>query len=150
MISEREYLKLRAEIENRCRLDIEALDRVWSMAYKGTPPRQKPKPQSSTRAITKVLEKVNDALEVVNDSLNKRGAVREVIRSFTGAFGSKDVRAALEAHNPEASRMINDNQLSSIIARLADLDEIHIMVPKSGRTAAVYVPGPKPAEVKAL
>lgn len=151
MISEREYLKLRAEIESRCRLDIEALDRVWSMAHKGQPAPQKATPVRSPSAIGTIVAKATEQLLVEAEAaaLNKRAAVRAAIHALSGEFGSKDVRAALERDNPEASARISENQLSSIIARLADLGEIHVVIERQGRTPASYAHGPKPVEVQA-
>jgi hypothetical protein len=149
MISERDYLKMRTEIENRCRLDLEALDRVWSMAHRGEPPPQKAKPQHSSNAIPKTLDIANTALEIATEALNKRATVRAAVQSLSGEFGSKDVRTALERISPEASAQISDNQLSSIIARLAELSEIHAVTPKSGRTPAIYAHGPRSEEVRA-
>src|SRR5579863_7023668 len=117
MISERDYLKMRAKIEDDYRRDIEALDRVWAFAHKEPPPQQKKAtPAGSTNAITQVLETVNAALETHVATLNKRASVRSAIQSIPGDFGSKDVRAALERIDPQASAQITDNQLSSIIS----------------------------------
>lgn len=140
---------MRTEIENRYRDDLEALNRVWSMAHKGAaPPQKKANPVHHKDATGQVLEVVAGALEIAG-SYNKRAAVRAAIQSFSGAFGSKDVRAALLNANPALSAVITDNQLSSIIARLAELNEIHAVVSKTGRTPAVYCAGPKPLEVQA-
>jgi hypothetical protein len=144
MISERDYLKMRSEIENRCRLDIEALDRVWAMAYKGVPPPQKVTPHQGSRAISRVS--LNPGAFAAAESLNKRAVVRAAVQSLPGEFGSKDVRGAMDSISPEASRHILDNQLSSNLAKLVELGEIHVRTQKVGRTPAVYAHGPKPLE----
>jgi hypothetical protein len=148
MISEREYCKMRAKIEDEYHRNVDALDRIWFLSHPLQAPPQKTTPNQRPAAIAKPAAEVPNAAdgEVL---FSKRGAVRAAIHGLSGHFGSKDIRAALTASDPEASRQITDNQLSSIIARLAELEEIYAVIPKTGRTPAVYALGAKPKEAMA-
>lgn len=128
---ERDYLRKRAEIEAHCQRDLEALDRVWAMFHTEAPP-QKVVSKRRTSAIADLSGNQEDK------SFGKRDTVRVALQGLSGEFMTKNVRAVLDERFPDRSPAITENQLSSILARLAKRGEIDVVRPKSGRMAAIY------------
>jgi hypothetical protein len=141
-MKERDYLKKRQEIEQQCRNDLAALDRVWAMFSKASPP-------ASTEPLPRVpWPRARVAEEIDDNSPNKRDAVRAALSSFAGReFMSKDVRDKLDTEHPEVSRVITENQLSSIVSRLASMGEIIVVRAKVGRSPAIYALKHPPSEI---
>jgi hypothetical protein len=132
-VKEREYLRKRQEIEDRCRRDLEVLERAWTL-FNGDVPVPKPTPKS--KPIARIAVSGNGPRQA--STFSKRDAVRDALTFIFGTFGSRSVRVALDANYPEKSLEITDNQLAAIISRLASMGELVIVQPKLGRSPAIY------------
>jgi hypothetical protein len=126
-MKKRDYLKKRSELVADYRQKIEALEIVWRMFNP-----DEPVPSEGTERESE------DAAATWPHEVSKRDAVRQAIAILSGDFGARDVRAALNQINPEWSAGLDDNQLSSLVARLAEKSEIGITKPKVGRAPAIY------------
>lgn len=131
-MKEREYLKKRAELQEECQRKLEALDLVWAMFNTGPTP-------STSKALSIGHSDPSTPDADWPFSISKRDAVREALTTLSvPSFTAREIRATLTATNPDLSEKITDNQLSSIVSRLADMGEITVLRKKIGRSPAVY------------
>ncbi len=125
----RDYIKMRTEIQAECKHKLESLDTVWRLFH--------PNDELPTE---RMIEPAG-AVSATRDwpfSISKRLAVRQAVAGLQGDFSAKDVRVALTALHEGWSEKIDENQLSSLVARLASRGELETVQAKSGRSAATY------------
>ena len=119
-----DYLEMRRKIEKEFKDKLEALDKVYSM-FGGVPLN----PTNGTSSLP---------MDWTAD-ISKRDAVRNAVKELTKLqFGLKDIREIFEAKFPQQSNAITDNQLSAILSKLAEMDEIESVKKKVGKSPAVY------------
>jgi len=123
----RDYLRKRAELDAEYKQRIEALEIVWRMFNA----------DESLPTVESARDIEDDALQWPFE-ISRRDVVRQAIATISGSFTAKDVRSALKSLNNDWSERLDDNQLSSLVARLADKKEIGVLKAKSGREPAVY------------
>ena len=126
-MKKRDYLKKRSELASEYQQKVEALEIVWRMFNP-----DEPLPNDDTERETE------DNVGSWPFEISKRDVVRQAISTLSGNFGAKDVRTALVELNREWSVGLDDSQLSSLVARLAEKNEIGVLTPKSGRAPAIY------------
>ena len=126
-MKKRDYLKKRSELVADYQQKIGALEIVWRMF---NPDEPVPSDDSERESEDAALSWPYD--------VSKRDVVRQAIARLSGDFGARDVRAALSQINPEWSAGLDNNQLSSLVARLAEKSEIGVTKPKVGRAPAIY------------
>jgi hypothetical protein len=126
-MKKRDYIKKRSELTSEYQQKIEALEIVWRMF---NPDEPLPMEDSEREA--------EDGTSTWPFEISKRDVVRQAIATLSGEFGAKDVRAALSELNESWSAGLDDNQLSSLVARLAEKHEIGVTRAKTGRAPAIY------------
>jgi hypothetical protein len=126
-MNRKDYQKLRDEAKREYDEKIKALDTVWEMVH-GRPPANSGgnngNPASPAREWT--------------HNISKRDAVREAMKTIPGEFNIHRVRDALKAVHPTVEPEIADNQLSAIVSKLFELDELKQIRQKVGKAPAVY------------
>jgi len=114
-MNEREYRKLSAQIEQRYREDIAALDRIWQLA--------KPSANGTSRAVKGTRGVVQDG-------------VRAAIGEINGKFTLRDVEHWIRANKPD----LHDTARTTISGTLKRLvgKEIEVLEAGKGKRATVY------------
>src|SRR5262245_39191875 len=112
-VTRREYLNLRAKIEQTYRDDLAALDRVWRLSSgrdedSGDESEQAETPERRTRGSVDRL-------------------VRWVIADLPEPFGLREVQGSLSVRSPEESRSIPRASISSALMRLADAGMLDVV-----------------------
>jgi hypothetical protein len=121
-MNKKEYQKLRDDLRQEYEKKLAALDMVWEMMG-GKPTASSPSMQSGKEWA---------------HAISKRDAVRETIKTINGEFNMHAVRHALLALHPAISQEIEDNALSAIISKLAEMEEITTVRHKVGKAPAIY------------
>ncbi len=110
---EREYLRLKKEIEDRCRKDLEALERVWQLSKRDEP-----------------------------DNKIKRGdlqnAIVRVVSELKQDFTAEQVLARLKTAAPEIGEKTKASTVSSALKRMHENGEIDAVIRGIGRKPSVY------------
>lgn len=117
-MKEREYRKLRNEIEAEYHKKIEALDLVWKMSCGET---------AANGAAGQVFGK---------GTLLK--AVRQALEGLRGDFVLKDVVERIRVNNSSFAATLKRASLSSTLKRLAKSHEIEVVEPGKGKRASTY------------
>jgi hypothetical protein len=117
-MQEREYLRLKREIHERCRKDLESLERVWQLS------------------IETGGAKKDDATEGI-----KRGdlqtAILRAIGQFNGNFTAEDMHEKIKETDPEIGAKAKPTSVSSALMRM-DGNEIEVIERGVGRKRSVY------------
>jgi hypothetical protein len=117
-----EYIAKRKEIEAECRKKLAILDEAFKL-WGGNPVGSK----NGTAAM--------ESVPAWTQNISKRDAVRSAIKKLPGSFSLKDVKAVVES---EYGGGIADNQLSAILSKLSEKEEITLVKKKAGKAPAVY------------
>jgi hypothetical protein len=121
----REYVKKREELDFDYRQKLDALAIVWKMFNPDTP-----------------LPEVNPETgkPAWRFEITKRDAAHQAMETLKGTFQTKDVRFALEQINDEWAASLDDDELSSLVARIVLNSENKFVIaePKAGRSPAKY------------
>jgi hypothetical protein len=116
-MQEREYLRLKREIQERCRKDLESLERVWQLS----------------------METGGAKLDS-SDGI-KRGdlqnAIIRAIGQFTGNFTAEDMHQKIKETDPEIGAKAKPTSVSSALMRM-DGNEIEVIERGVGRKRSVY------------
>lgn len=116
-MQEREYLRLRREIEERCKADLASLERVWEL--------------SRTSGGSK--KDTGDGI--------KRGdlqnAIIRAIGQFATDFTAEQMHARIKVTDPEIGEKAKPSSVSSALNRMEG-SEIEIVVRGVGRKPSVY------------
>lgn len=120
-MTEKDYLKLRKQIDERYRADVDALNRIWGLSNKVTPP---------------------SANETKDPKVQIRGhlvqTIREIIPSIPGKFTVHEIERRLIERVPEIS--IKRTSLSQVLKRLLEDEKIINLVEAGvGRAPSVYI-----------
>jgi len=114
-MKEREYLRLKRQIEDECRQKLNALDLVWQMA--------------------------SDNGNKEPDSGIKRGdlqhAILRAIAMFSHDFTAEQVLAKIRANDPEIGEKAKASSVSSALKRMNG-NEIETVIRGLGRKPSVY------------
>lgn len=118
-MNDREYDRLKKQIEEEYRANLDALERIWRMSKK----------QNSAAAA----------------SNGKRGsllvAARQAITQRHGTFNLRDIEEAIKRNNPDLT--IRRPSLSSTLLRLVEDGEVEVVERGIGRKASTYRSKPK-------
>lgn len=117
-MNEREYRRLRREIEEDFRKKTEALDLVWQMA----------KPSASGESVS---AGGRWSKGMVLDE------IRSVLKEMQETFGAKTVMEKVQERNPELATLKRAS-FSSALRRLADEHEIELVTLGAGKRGSVY------------
>jgi hypothetical protein len=121
-----DYLEKRKQIQRECEEKLAALDKVFEM-FGGTP-------VSSNGIVAPTRNRTEWSHEK-----SKRDTVRDAVNVLVvPEFKAKDVRSVLATNFPEQSAGIQDNQLSAILSKLAENEEIKLVRKKAGQMPAIY------------
>lgn len=120
-MNEREYNRLRSEIEGEYRRKLDALDLVWKMA-------------NSSRSGTQAAQAVNG---VVGKGKLLR-AVRHALTDLHGDFTLRDVESQIRTVNPTLAATIKRPSLSSALKRLAKEGAIVLVSVGTGKKPSTY------------
>jgi len=116
-MQEREYLRLKREIEERCRKDLESLERVWELS-----------------------KTAGGGNRETGDGI-KRGdlqtAIIRAIGQFTTDFTAEQMHAKIKVTNPEIGEKAKSSSVSSALNRMEG-NEIEIVIRGVGRKPSVY------------
>jgi hypothetical protein len=116
-MQEREYLRLKREIEQRCRKDLESLERVWELS-----------------------KTTGGGSKETGDGI-KRGdlqnAIIRAIGQFTTDFTAEQMHAKIKVTNPEIGDKAKSSSVSSALNRMGG-NEIEIVIRGVGRKPSVY------------
>jgi hypothetical protein len=119
-----DYLEMRRKIQREYEDKLEALNKVYEM-FGGNPV-----PVSNGNSSTPTDWTAN---------ISKRDAVRNAIQELElSQFTLQDVRDIFEAKFAQLSNAITDNQLSAILAKLAEMGEFTVIKKKAGKSSAIY------------
>ena len=127
-MNRKEYQTLRDEAKREYESKLKALDTVWEMVH-GKPPANNNNGSNSGNA---------SATREWTHNISKRDAVREAMKTIPGEFNIHRVREALKNVHPAVEPEIADNQLSAIVSKLFELDELKQIRQKVGKAPAVY------------
>ena len=116
---EREYLRMKRQIEADYRKKLDALELVWGMA--GGSASSSPSTSSD---------------ELRRGDL--REAIRSAVRDLTGEFRPEDVLDAIRADDELLAALIKPASLSSALKRLAEKGEIELIEAGSGKRPSRY------------
>jgi hypothetical protein len=112
---EREYKRLRAEIEADYRKKLEALDLVWSMSNGATRPGQ---------------------------NISGRGAillaVRTAVAGLQSTFGPPEVESSIKKNDPALAPKIRRASISNVLKKLVDEGTVEVVEKGQGRQASTY------------
>ena len=129
-MTEREFKRLKSQIEKDYHERLRALQIVYDMSKK------------------------MNAEGAEDDEATGRGpltaAVRAVLPEMEGDFTLQDVEGLLRRLQPAAATGLKSASLSSVLTRLADKEELKVITPGKGRTPTVYrkeTPDAAPARV---
>lgn len=135
-MTKRDYLRLRAQIEERYRGDLAALDRVWALAGGG-------KEDGELAVGTSPVEEFVEGKP-------RRGSVDKLVRwaieELSGEFGVQEVQGYLSSKHPEQGRLIPRASISSALVRMSEQGLIAVVEKGLGRRPSVYIKAPAPAE----
>jgi hypothetical protein len=136
ILNRRDYERLRKQIEDRYRRDIEALDRVWEMAN-GASGTQKEASEARASSSTQ-----SPRVEGLTD------AIRKALATITGTFTLRDIMAKVMEVDPVVGEAIQDKpaSVSSALKRLEGDDEISVVRKGSGKRPSEYRVGSAPQE----
>jgi phosphoribosylaminoimidazole carboxylase (NCAIR synthetase) len=124
-MNKKEYQRLREQLREEYEKKLEALDTVWGM-YGNAP------------IVNNAAPRPSGSGEWTHD-ISKRDAVRESIKTIIGEnFNVHRVRLALNQVQPSISPEIEDNALSAIVSKLAEMEEIEVVKKKVGKSPAIY------------
>jgi hypothetical protein len=116
-MQEREYLRLKREIEERCRKDLESLERVWELSKATEGPHRE-----------------------TGDGI-KRGdlqnAIIRAIGQFASDFTAEQMHAKIKVTNPEIGEKAKPSSVSSALNRMEG-NEIEVVIRGVGRKPSVY------------
>lgn len=119
-VNEREYLRLRRQIEDDAKRKLDALDLVWKMM----------------RDPTNGVRSDDDANPVKRGAID--ASVREVLPQLNGVFGPREVRACVEKKNPTLAGQVNRSTVSSALRRLAEEGLITVVQHGKGKRPTRY------------
>jgi CRP-like cAMP-binding protein len=133
-LNQRDYERLRKQIEDRYRRDIEALERVWEMAAAGSNGQKEP---TNGRAPSGTQ---NHRIEGLTD------AIRKVLITIDGTFTLRDIMARLSATDSIIGESIKDKpaSVSSALKRLESEGEISVVRKGTGKRPSEYRVGDTP------
>ncbi len=114
-MQEREYLRMKREIEERCRQDLAALERIWELSGG-------PKQGGSSDGIKR------------GDLQN---AIIRALGNFTTDFTAEQMHARIRVTDPEIGEKAKPSSVSSSLNRM-DGSEIEIIERGVGRKPSVY------------
>jgi hypothetical protein len=117
-MQEREYLRLRREIQERCRRDLESLDRVWQLS----------------------MESGGAKKEETGDGIKRGDLQNAIIRTvgqFEGTFTAEDMHQKIKETEPEIGTKAKATSVSSALNRM-DGNEIEVVERGVGRKRSVY------------
>ena len=121
----KDYIKKMEELDADYKQKLKALAIVWTMFNPNTPA---PVVNPDTGRTTWTFE------------VTKREAALQAMRALSDSFQTKDVRLALDQLNDEWSAALDDDELSSLVARivLGHDSGFEVVEPKAGRSPAKY------------
>jgi hypothetical protein len=117
-MQEREYLRLRRAIEERCRKDLESLDRTW---------------QLSTELDGNKKDESGDGIK--HGDIQK--AIIRAVGQFSGTFTAEDMHQKIKETEPEIGAKAKPTSVSSALNRM-DGNEIEVVERGVGRKRSVY------------
>lgn len=147
---EKDYVRLKAKIDADYRKNLEALERIWSMA-RGTPPAGHATPGSATYSDT--TEKVPPPATMEPAALSENKAaqglakcVRDFVSTTSDSFTIVDVEKAVINHIPGVRRV----SISTALKRFERRGGVVIVEKGSGRRPSRYrrADATTPKEVK--
>jgi len=124
-LKQKDYLRLRRQIEDKYRADIDALERVWQMAQP---------PESPAKAETPRIEGLTEA-------------VRGLLRTVPEPFNLRSVIGRLNEHpdqNIAQAARSRPASVSTVLKRLEKTGEIRLLEKGSGKRASSYARGNPP------
>jgi hypothetical protein len=124
-MNKREYQQLRDKLRQEYEQRLSALDMVWQMV-------------SGKPAAPSGVASIPGSPAPWIHSLSKRDVVRQAAKSISTDFTMHRVRQAIIELHPTISPEINDNALSAILSKLAEMEEIKVVRAKVGKSPAVY------------
>jgi hypothetical protein len=127
-LNRRDYDRLKKQIEDRYRRDIEALERVWEMANGGAgAQRESPEGRAATSTQHTRVEGLTDA-------------IRKVLATITGTFTIRDIMARVIEIDQAVGEAIQDKpaSVSSALKRLESEGEISVVRKGSGKRPSEY------------
>ncbi len=113
-MNQRQYDRMKADIEADCRRKLEALELVWQMANKNATPNPA---RSGKGALL--------------------AAVRAVVQVTTGEFSARDIQNRIRLNNPSFAA-VKRASVSSTLKRLHASQEIERVTEGSGKRGATY------------
>jgi hypothetical protein len=120
IVNEREYQRLRRQIEDDAKRKLEALELVWQMMRD---PRNGP---ASDDDVNPVKRGAIDA------------AVRRVLPHLSDIFDPRDVIEKVEESEPELAGLVNRTTVSSALRRLAEEDRLDVVEQGKGKRPTRY------------
>ena len=118
-MNQREYNRMKAEIEADYRHKMEALELVWNMA--GGASRNGAEAASTTLGKGTLLK-----------------AVRHTLADLSGDFTLHDVMKKISLNNPSLAAKLKQPSLSSALKRLAEDGIITLVSRGRGKRASIY------------
>jgi hypothetical protein len=131
---EREYKRLKAQIESRYRADLSALERVWQMAQSSEPPSKPARAQTEDHKPGLFGQMVEEFAPEASLVERARAALPPPGTAFTVRFIEAKIRNAY----PDMNGSLSLASLSSTLKRFADKGEIHIKIAGAGKRATVF------------
>ena len=119
-MNEREYLRMRRQIEDDAKKKLEALELVWQMMRD---PRNGPASD-------------DDANPVKRGAID--AAVRKVLPHLSGTFQPRDVIEMVEQRQPDLAGLVNRTTVSSALRRLAEEKRLTVVEPGKGKRPTRY------------
>lgn len=121
----KDYIRKRAELDVEYQEKQRALEIVWRMFN----------PDIPTPEVNPVTGRTSWRFPIT-----KREATLEAMRTLDGIFQTKDVRVAVDQLNEEWGAALDDDELSSLVARIVvgSETEFELVESKAGRSPARY------------
>lgn len=141
---EREYLKLRRDIRDRCQRDLAALERVWRIATNEPLPRETSKSQGKKDPAPPAPPADSAPSEMPTGSnLGKGQLVKAVKTALSEISKDQTFRAGticefVTAQNPDLGGEVQVSSVSQVLKRMHDRGEIEMVLHAAGRRPATY------------
>ena len=116
-MTEKEYYRLKQKAESDYKENLAAIERVWKMTSdsSGSKPRNRRPREGSFR-----------------------DQVRNAAKQIAGEFTLHSIKEKLKEMNPATADGIEDQKISSALARLKDRKEIVVVEQGAGKKAGTY------------
>ena len=112
-MNDREYARLKKQIEEEYRANLDALERIWKMSKK--------------QGLSAMANSKRGSLLI---------AARQAIAEKHGTFNLRDIEESIKRHNPDLP--VRRASLSSTLLRLLEDGDLEVVEKGIGRKASIY------------